>query len=129
QLKADEPLLKAGYVVAYEQFQLQEANVQTPEKATAAVKSKTEGDVITVTGEHFTVTFNQKEGTLTDYVYKTKSLLEKGPQVNCWRAPTDNDYGARTQQSYTAWKDGGTTGKVTTAVKQASKSEVEITFT
>ncbi|TDU43042.1 beta-galactosidase [Gelidibacter sediminis] len=129
QLKADEPLLKAGYVVAYEQFQLQEANVQTPEKATAAVKSKTEGDVITVTGEHFTVTFNQKEGTLTDYVYKTKSLLEKGPQVNFWRAPTDNDYGAGTQKRYKAWKDAGSSGKVTTAVKQVSKSEVEITFT
>lgn len=128
-LKSDEPLLKAGYVVAYEQFKLQEGTFQAPESATSSVSSKTQGDVITVTGEDFTITFDQKKGTITDYNYKNKSLLEKGPQVNFWRAPTDNDYGAGTQRSYKVWKEAGTSGEVSTSVKQLSKTQVEITFT
>lgn len=128
-LKSDEALLDAGHIVAYEQFQLQEANVQIPEKATATVSSKTQGDVITVTGENFTVVFDQKSGALTDYNFKNKSLLEKGPVVNFWRAPVDNDYGAGTQKRYKVWKDAGTRGSVTTSVKQRSKTEVEIEFT
>ena len=128
-LKTDEPLLKAGYRVAYEQFQLQKGTVQIPEKATNSVVFKTKGDVITVTGKDFELAFNQKAGTLTDFNFKTKSLLNNGPEVNFWRAPTDNDYGAGTQNRYKAWKDAGTSGTVTAAVKQLSKSEVQISFT
>ena len=128
-LKADEPLLKAGYRIAYEQFQLQKGTVQTPEKATESVAFRSKGDMITLTGKDFDLAFNQKSGTLTDYNFKNKSLLTNGPEVNFWRAPTDNDYGAGTQNRYKEWKDAGTTGNVATVVKQLSKSEVQITFT
>ena len=128
-LKADEPLLKAGYRIAYEQFILQEAKVVLPAAATAAVSFKLKGDVISVTGTDFELLFNQKEGTLTDYTFKNESLLTSGPVINFWRAPTDNDYGAGTQNRYKAWKDAGTSGSVTTAVKQLSKTEVQLTFT
>ena len=128
-LKKDEPLLKAGYRIAYEQFLLQEAKVQLPEPATESVSYTTKGDVITVNGKNFEVKFDQKAGALTDFTVANKSLLTSGPQVNFWRAPTDNDYGAGTQKSFKAWKDAGISGKVTTSVKQASKSNIEITFT
>ena len=128
-LKTKEPLLPAGYKVAYEQFQLQEGTVQMPEKATASVTSKTKGDVITVTGTNFELKFDQKAGTLTNYKVDNKELIMSGPIVSFWRAPTDNDYGAGTQMRYKAWKDAVSSAKVTTAVKQVSKSEVEITFT
>ncbi|MGC1633067.1 MAG: glycoside hydrolase family 2 TIM barrel-domain containing protein [Gelidibacter sp.] len=128
-LIADEPLLKAGHRLAYEQFQLQEGTIQTPEKAKEPVVYKTKGDVITVTGKDFELVFNQKSGTLTDYNFKNKSLLNHGPEVNFWRAPTDNDYGAGTQKRYKVWKDAGTSSPVTTSVKQLSKSELQITFT
>lgn len=128
-LKTDEPLLKTGYRIAYEQFQLQEGNAALPEAATAAVSFKTNGDIISVTGTDFELIFNQKEGTLKKYTFKNKSLIESGPVVNFWRAPTDNDYGAGTQRSYKAWKDAGTSGKLIVAAKQISKTQVEITFT
>ncbi|UFH34347.1 glycoside hydrolase family 2 TIM barrel-domain containing protein [Flavobacterium acetivorans] len=128
-LKTDEPLLKAGYRVAYEQFKLQAANVQVPSKATEAVAYTTKGDLISVTGKEFEVAFNQKTGTLTTFNFKNKNLVESGPEVNFWRAPVDNDYGAGTQKRYKAWKDAGKSAKVTTAVKQLSKSEVQISFT
>ncbi len=128
-LKQNEPLLKAGHVLAYEQFQLQDAKTVLPENSTQAVSYKTQGDVINVTGEGFSVVFNKKEGQLTDYSFNNKNLLKSGPVVNFWRAPIDNDYGAGTQLRYKAWKDAGTSGTVTTEVKQVSKNDVQITFT
>ena len=128
-LKTDEPLLKANHVLAYEQFKLQEGHVQIPAKATASVNHKTKGDVITVNGENFEITFNQKTGILTDYNYKNESLLKSGPKVNFWRAPVDNDYGARTQLRYKAWKDAGKAEVVASDVKQLSNSELQVSFT
>ena len=128
-LKADEPLLKAGHVVAYEQFQLQEATTALPEKATGAVSYKAAGDAIIVTGKAFEMTFDEKTGTLTNYTYNNKSLLKRGPQVNFWRAPNDNDYGAHTQKKYKEWKDAGKSEQVVTSIKQLSNSELEISFT
>ncbi|TVZ60406.1 beta-galactosidase [Flavobacteriaceae bacterium MAR_2010_105] len=128
-LKADEPLLKAGHVVAYEQFQLQTAITPLPEKATQAVTHKIKGDAISVTGKDFEMTFDQKTGTLTNYSYKNLNLLKIGPRVNFWRAPTDNDYGAGTQKRYKAWKDAGQSKLITSLVKQLSKSELQISFT
>ncbi|WP_034044616.1 glycoside hydrolase family 2 TIM barrel-domain containing protein [Wocania ichthyoenteri] len=128
-LKIDEPLLKANHVLAYEQFQLQEGHFQIPDKATTPVSHKTKGDVITVNGSNFKIAFNKKTGMLTDYNYKNESLLKSGPEVNFWRAPVDNDYGANTQLLYKAWKDVGMLGTVTTAANLLSKSDVEIVFT
>ncbi|AUC83832.1 hypothetical protein CW731_00365 [Polaribacter sp. ALD11] len=128
-LKTDEPLLKAGHRIAYEQFQLQAATFQVPAKATKVVTYKTQGDVITVNGNNFQLTFNQKEGSLTDYTYNNKKLLTSGPEVNFWRAPIDNDYGAGTQYKFKSWKNAGTSGTVTTATKQVSKNDVQIVFT
>ncbi|MGM5470011.1 glycoside hydrolase family 2 TIM barrel-domain containing protein [Flavobacteriaceae bacterium LMO-SS05] len=128
-LKTDEPLLQAGFVVAYEQFQLQQATVPLPENATASLSYQTKEGVITVTGKDLDITFDEKTGTLTGYNYKNESLLNSGPKVNFWRAPTDNDYGAGTQKRYKAWKDAGTSEPVTTLVKQLSKSELQLSFT
>lgn len=128
-LKADEPLLKSGYVVAYEQFKLQKGNVLLPEKATEFLSYQRKGDIITAKGKDFEIIFDEKKGNLTDYTYKNKRLLKSGPQVNFWRAPTDNDYGAGTQRKYKAWKDAGTSELVTTLIKQLSKSELQLSFT
>ena len=61
--------------------------------------------------------------------YNDKSLLTIGPEVNFWRAPVDNDYGAGTQSHFKVWKDVSTLGVVRVEVKQVSKSEVQIIFT
>ena len=129
ELKADEPLLKADHVAAYEQFQLQDANVQILEKETEAVSYKKQGDAIIVTGKGFKMIFDKKMGQLTDYTYGNKSLLKNGPQVNFWRAPVDNDYGAGTQKKYKAWQDAGKSDNVITSLKRLSKSEIQIKFT
>lgn len=129
ELKSDEPLLEAGHKIAYEQFLLQEGQVHLPEIVTAPLNYTTKGDILTVTGENFELIFNQNSGSLTAFTFENESLLETGPQVNFWRAPTDNDYGAGLQNSYKEWKDAGTSGKVATAVKKLSQGGLEISFT
>lgn len=128
-LKSDEPLLKADHILAYEQFELQKGEVAFPKKATASVKHQIKNDIITVSGDDFEILFNQKTGTLTDYNFKNKSLIKSGPEVNFWRAPVDNDYGAGTQNEFKVWKDAPQSAKVIASVKKRSKNELEVTFT
>jgi beta-galactosidase len=127
-VKTDEPLLKTGHVVAYEQFQLQKANVLLPEKATTYVSYKAKGGAITVTGKNFEITFNKKTGALTTYNFNGKSLLQTGPEVNFWRAPVDNDYGAGTQKKYKLWKNVAKQNNPVVTVKQLSKTGVQMTI-
>jgi beta-galactosidase len=128
-LKADEPLLKAGHEVGYEQFHLQKGKTVVPTNVTDAITHTAKGDEITVTGAGFEILFNKKEGKLTAYNFNNKNLMTNGPEVNFWRAPIDNDYGAGTQNKFKDWKNAGTSGVVKTAVKQVSKSDVQLIFT
>jgi beta-galactosidase len=128
-LKKEEPLLKAGYEIGHEQFQLTKINLGKPVETDIPLSYKTKGDQIRVEGADFNMDFNKSEGTMTSFVYKGTSLIEKGPEVNFWRAPVDNDYGARSQKKYKEWKNLGKSEKVKAEVKQISKSKVQITFT
>ncbi len=126
-LKSDEALLPANFEIAYEQFQLSNIEVMPPNKSTKEISYK-ENNNIVVYGEDFNISFDKSSGLLTNYTFKDQVLIEKGIQVNFWRAPNDNDYGANTQRKYKEWKDAGITDKVTTNIEQTSKNELSITF-
>ena len=128
-LKTDEPLLQAGHIVAYEQFQLQKGGILIPEKATAPISYQAKDGIITIMGKNFELTFNEKTGGLTGFNHNGKELLQRGPKVNFWRAPVDNDYGAGTQKKYKPWKDAAKQSNPVVSVKQPSKAEVQITVT
>ncbi|RUA12374.1 MAG: beta-galactosidase, partial [Flavobacteriia bacterium] len=127
-LKNDEPLLKAGFEIGYEQFQLTEAHLGKPVETSIPVSVKTDANKIHVQGTDFSIDFDKTKGTMTSFIYKGSLLIKKGPEVNFWRAPIDNDYGARTQKKYKEWKNLGKSEKVKTEVKQISKSKVQISF-
>ena len=62
-----------------------------------------------ITGENFRRTFQQDDrihGTLCREP-GTPEFIRKGGALtpNFWRAPTDNDYGAKLQHKYAAWKN------------------------
>ncbi|MGB3161485.1 MAG: beta-galactosidase subunit alpha [Carnobacterium sp.] len=46
---------------------------------------------ITVVGENFSVRFDKVKGKLLQAFYNEKEIIEKGPEMNFWRAPIDND--------------------------------------
>ncbi len=82
-----------GYEVAWEQFQLTPFKALCPEKRGISLNVTNEADVLTISGEHFTLTFDKQQGLISEWVHKQKSLLKRGPVINIWRAPTDNDGG------------------------------------
>tara|TARA_R110001592_G_scaffold163037_1_gene396742 strand:+ start:21431 stop:24544 length:3114 start_codon:yes stop_codon:yes gene_type:complete len=128
-LKIDEPLLKAGHEVGFEQFQLQKGKVVVPSTSEEKITHTTKGDNITVNGNNFEISFSKKEGKLTEYNFNSKNLLTSGPEVNFWRAPIDNDYGAKTQMKFKKWKNAGTSGTVKATVNQLSKNDIQLIFT
>jgi hypothetical protein len=46
---------------------------------------------IYVTGDNFRLVFSKSKGTLTQWDCNGIALIEQGPKLNLWRAPTDND--------------------------------------
>ena len=111
-LKSDEPLLKKGHCVAYNQFVVRELNVvdyirqnlrtDMPKSAPAL-----DLDSRTVTGPDFKISFNGK-GYLSSYVLDGKELISAPLKPQFYRAMTENDYGVRKRTAnaiyYHSWK-------------------------
>jgi len=100
-LKQNRLWAKAGYEVAYEQFELQKGKlISTGLSNKGKLKVEENADAIKVFGTKFSTSWNKKSGNLTSLVYSNKEILaqqakefEKQPIVQAFRAPTDNDKG------------------------------------
>lgn len=128
-LKSAEPFLSKGYEIAYEQFKLFGSFKYEIPKATSNLSVKTLDATIKVSGENFEINFDKSTGYITSFDYQNNSLLEKGPQINFWRAPVDNDYGAGTQNKFKKWKYLGAQKINSYSIKNNSKTEVLLSFT
>ncbi|QNM84310.1 DUF4981 domain-containing protein [Polaribacter pectinis] len=107
-----------GFVIAKKQLELTPWN-----SGEISVKSsddlldyKTINDDILISSAHFQLQFDKKQGVITSYKIDTIEYLEKGPQLNIWRAPTDNDGGYKnmwrnkSNQDAVKWIDAGFEG-------------------
>ena len=103
--KSTAPLVPAGHLVAYEQFQLTEFTSEKFHTDLKGVKVKKDGHIISVSGDDFQMTFNAIDGSLTSLDYGQGNMLEQGPHVNFWRAPIDNDYGYNMYAKMGVWKE------------------------
>ncbi len=104
--KADKGLLKAGYVVAEDQFKLP---VEAPKRAltaTGSVQIDQSGSLIEITGKGFGIDFDKTTGQLVSYRSNGMELLADGGGLrpNFWRGPTDNDYGWGMPAQCQPWK-------------------------
>lgn len=114
-LKTDEPLMKAGQRVAFNQLQIQKYGHGCCdfEEQTIAQKSKIKlvnnkkASDITVSNANFSIKFNKLTGLLSQYNVLGNDLLGEGGTLrpNFWRAPTDNDMGAGLQRRYSVWRN------------------------
>ena len=107
-LKKAQPLLSAGYEVAYNQLTINPYDVQAA--FNAAQPKGGEGLVVAerkVSGDSFVAEFDA-EGFLTSYIYKGTQLLSKPMKPQFYRALTENDYGVRknknNRHNYDGWK-------------------------
>ncbi|MDX2150077.1 MAG: glycoside hydrolase family 2 TIM barrel-domain containing protein [Bryobacteraceae bacterium] len=116
-LKAATAWAPAGHEIAWDQFPLPSAEAP-PNIKTDAGPFLTLGQdeaTATIRGKAFTLEFDKKLGVITHYSYQGVPILERGPRVDFWRAPTDNDTGGgkgerfRKQRTMDlpAWKNAG----------------------
>lgn len=117
-----EGLLPAGHCVAHCQLPLASDNTWTDGTAfsaacSSALSSKqsqplpmqineSDRNYLRVQGELFQIDFARSNGWMTRYDVSGRSFISEGMSLkpNFWRAPTDNDFGARLQQKYAAWR-------------------------
>lgn len=122
-LKQEEPLLKAGHLLARQEFVLSgytfpavdDLLSATPKRTLAIaphaptqmpeVKKDEQLACLTLTAAKTSVTFNKQTGFVDYLDIDGKPMFEEGYSLmpDFWRAPTDNDYGASLQQKLRAW--------------------------
>jgi len=100
-----------GHQVAWAQLQVPfdapAAPALQPEDMPALHVQQSAGTV-TVSGADFSLAFDEAEGTLASFRYRGAELIERGPLLNAWRAPTNNDEGQRwSVQSANSWRKAG----------------------
>lgn len=65
--------------------------ISTEESKAGKLTVNEEKAFVTVEGENFSVRFDKVKGKLLHAYYNEKEVIEKGPEMNFWRAPIDND--------------------------------------
>jgi beta-galactosidase len=127
-LKTAEPLLEKDYEIASEQFALTPFNAPAlaQDAAPENVKVETKGNVCTMTGKDFRVTFDLASGLMKEYKYKGQTLLVSGAQANFWRAMTDNDHGAGSNRKLREWFDAGKTETPEVVVQEGVTDKIAV---
>lgn len=123
-----EPLIPAGYEIAYEQFRLPaDADKVVYKTSGPALNPKEEGSNLVVSSPKVYFEFNRALGMITSYRVNGIEYFDKGfgVQPNFWRAPNDNDYGNTNPKRLQIWKMSSRNFKVSDAsVKMEGKNAV-----
>lgn len=104
--KADTRLIPAGWIVARDQFiENDYSALKTGNQKPAKVVE--ENRTINVSGSGFEAVFDRESGIMTSYKFKGTEYVSDsfGLRPFFWRAPLDNDYGARMPKTLKAWHD------------------------
>jgi beta-galactosidase len=125
----DAPLIPKGHIVATDQYKLAFDVPVEPTKISSlpAINIKENEKDVKIKGEKFSISFDKESGRISDYFFEGKSLIEKGPEPNFWRPPTDNDFGNQMPKISGVWRKAGENRlKRNFEVKKLSKQSVEI---
>lgn len=93
-LKDDTAWARRGHEVAWDQFPVAAPAKRPMRTAGEPLSVIDEGPRVWMSGPRFSLMFDKVKGTLDNYFYKGRKLLERGPKPEFWRAWTDNDIGA-----------------------------------
>ena len=113
--KQNEGLLPAGHIVAKEQLTINpysapsmilENSKQSNIEITSPTVLNNDRKYLIISNDMFNIEFDKQNGYLTKYEVKGVNMLKEGAVLkpNFWRAPTDNDFGAKIHQKYIVWK-------------------------
>ena len=135
-LKNDEPLMKAGQTVAYNQLAIRpykKKAISLPSAKASKIKildkKGTEG--IIVSNDNFMVSFDRQTGLMNGYTVLGGDLLGEGGTLrpNFWRAVTDNDMGAGLHESMLVWRNPEMKLTSLKAEKAKKQDPVKVTAT
>jgi Beta-galactosidase/beta-glucuronidase len=143
QLKEAEPLLPAGFEVAYDQLVLADAPalpVGTSESVRGTVKSAETASAYTFCGTvtrpgtlnprsaTWEVTIDKNLGALTSYKLEGKEMISE-PMMPCFdRALVENDLGARFQNRFALWRNIQFQVASVAAKPVGNSCQVDVTF-
>ena len=116
KLKNTEGLLDAGHIVAKQQLVVNPYKDPSMELKNRSMSNLdileptlVENDMryLIVNGERFRIEFDKMNGYLSKYQVNGLDLMKEGSYLkpNFWRAPIDNDFGARLNWRYAIWKN------------------------
>lgn len=102
-------MVEAGHIVARQQLsfgQEYKSDVKLATDGNVPTLNETDRHRLIIDGENWTVEFDKTSGFLCRFTYDGLELLpDDGPlKPNFWRAPTDNDFGARLNIKYAVWR-------------------------
>lgn len=124
-LKLAEPLKPAGHIIATEQLKLGGEYKYIIALANKGCLTKNETrDELNISSDKATISFDKKTGMLKQYSIGTFVLLDQNYlfRPNFWRAPTDNDYGARLPIKLKDWKNAGLNPVLKTLTSEIQKN-------
>jgi beta-galactosidase len=130
-LKEDWRLIPAGHEVASEQFALPGYREPAPVEASAlpAVALEQSADFAEVSGPDFTARFDLAGGTLASLRSGGTELIRRGPELNLWRAATDNDWGNSLPMRAGVWRHAADESAVAqSTVTRLSDGAVRVHF-
>jgi beta-galactosidase len=123
-------LIPKGHEVASEQIPMPWKTEVTPVRDKAFLETIWSKDrkMLTVSGVGFIVNFDTLTGSMTSLEFNGTQFLNRGPEPNFWRAPTDNDFGNRMQKRCAVWKEASKVRVLKSfKVVKPAKGEVHVT--
>ncbi|HEX6963024.1 MAG TPA: glycoside hydrolase family 2 TIM barrel-domain containing protein, partial [Lacipirellula sp.] len=99
----------AGHELAWEQFELPtKAGADAPraEGALPLVVEEQDGQIV-IRGREFVAQFDKERGALSGYAWRGMELLAAPVEPDFWRAPVDNDRGAKFPEKLGVWRNAG----------------------
>jgi hypothetical protein len=123
------PLLKKGFEIASEQIVIpSERRLELFLTDNFSVLKVAENESsVDIIANNFRISFDRVYGTITSYKFYDEELISNGPQLNFWRAPTDNDFGNGMDKRCAIWKEESEPKQVESfTVDQVGKDEVKI---
>jgi beta-galactosidase len=95
----------------------------------AVLQTNSEGKKLEVSGSDIKIVFDLEKGTMESFIYKGKPMINKGPEPDFWRPPTDNDYGYDMDKKLGVWKKAGEKAIIKKAnISQPEMGKAVITF-
>ncbi|MCP4543525.1 MAG: DUF4981 domain-containing protein [Chloroflexi bacterium] len=93
-LAGDNLWAERGHEVAWTQFQMPfaaPARTKPSANSMRSLKMKESQTEIAIQGQDLKLLFDKKTGYIASLHYVGEGLVDQGPALNIWRAPTDND--------------------------------------